>query len=59
MAEDVETGIPSMEKRCIPNADDITIRMLLSHRTGWIQHVFESKQFIGELLEQLKSNPDK
>ena len=43
----------------IPNADDITIRMLLSHRTGWIQHVFESKQFIGELLEQLKSNPDK
>lgn len=42
----------------IPNANDITIRMLLSHRTGWVQHFFESQNFINDLFAKLSANPD-
>jgi D-alanyl-D-alanine carboxypeptidase len=33
--------------------------MLLSHRTGWLQHVFESQRFLGELFHQLQTDPGK
>lgn len=43
----------------IPNRESITVRMLLSHRTGWVQHFFESTKFQTELFQILGSNPDK
>ena len=42
----------------LPNAHEITIRMLLNHRSGIIDHVFESKKFVEDIAALLAQNPD-
>jgi len=42
----------------LPNGKDITVRLLLSHRTGIIQHWFESERFQTAYLEHISQNPD-
>jgi len=42
----------------LPNAHEITIRMLLNHRSGILDHVFESKKFLEDLAVISTQNPD-
>lgn len=42
----------------LPNAGEITIRMLLNHRSGLIDHALESKKFAEDILALALQNPD-
>ena len=42
----------------LPNGKDLTVRMLLNHRSGLKDHVFESQEFVRDMIKLMSTNPD-